>query len=95
MFLLLFFIVILIGCIVNYSQRPKVTHIHIHLPEQKQEYWAGPVPSKAQQERNLQAIFKIIEEFPNGSLATQNPEYKEEYLRRIELDLPPGVTTSH
>lgn len=88
------FLVILIVFLVRLFSRPKVNHIHIHLPEKKQEYWDGPKPSKLQEERNKQAIFKIIEEFPNGVLATENPEYMEEYLKRIELDLPPGVSTT-
>lgn len=92
--LFIIFMVILIGCVIRLSQRPRITHIHVHLPEQKQEYWDGPVPSKTQAEKNLQGIFRIIEQFPNGVLATENPEYKEEYLKRIDLDLPDGVTTT-
>lgn len=57
-------------------------------------YWDGPVPSKAQEEKNKQEIFKHLEMFPNGILATRNPEYMEEYLSRIDLDLPEGVSPS-
>jgi hypothetical protein len=55
--------------------------------------WDGPVPSKEQEEKNLQGIFDHLEKFPNGILAEKNPEYKEEYLKRIDLDLPPGIHT--
>ena len=95
MLLALLFVVVLIGILC----RPRHIVIHIHLPKQEQKEdespYYGPVPSKAQQEKNLQGIFKIIEQHPNGVLATQNPEYVEEYLKRIELDLPNGVTTSN
>lgn len=59
----------------------------------EQEYWDGPTPTKAQEEQNLQRIFKIIEQHPNGILAERNPEYVEEYLKRIDLDLPDNITT--
>lgn len=58
-----------------------------------QTYWDGPVPSKVQEERNKQAIFEHLERFPNGVLAEKNPEYMDEYLSRIDLDLPDGIHT--
>lgn len=97
--LLILFIVILIGCIIRYATRPKVVY-HIHefkIPEikpQEQTYWEGPVPSKAQESKNKAEIFKHIEKFPNGILAERNPEYVQEYLDSIDLDLPEGITPS-
>lgn len=60
----------------------------------KQGCWNGPKPTKLEKERNLQKVFSIIEQFPDGHLARQNPEYVEEYLKRIDLDLPDGVEKS-
>ncbi len=56
-------------------------------------YWDGPKPTAQQEEENLKGIVDHIEKFPNGVLAKKNPEYLEEYLKRIDLDLPPGIKT--
>lgn len=89
MLLLGLFILVFIGLIFRRPQ--KIIVVVTEKPKPEPEYWDGPKPSKAEQEANLQRIFKIIEEHPNGVLATKNPEYVEEYLNRIELDLPKGV----
>jgi hypothetical protein len=58
------------------------------------ELWNGPKPTRREQKKNKEAIFRLIEQFPDGILARNNPQYVDEYLNSIELDLPPGVTTS-
>lgn len=86
--------ILIISLLIYILLKPKRTVI-IVLKEDKQfEFWDGPAPTKREQEQNLQRIFTIIEQFPDGHLAKQNPEYVDQYLSRIELDLPAGVEKS-
>lgn len=87
MFLAVICIVILVACVIKLLRRPTITIINVH------ETWSGPLPTKRQQEQAKQRIFSIIEEFPDGVLAKNYPEYVDEYLNSIELDLPEGITT--
>lgn len=74
--------------------RPRKTVVIVVKEDKVHEFWDGPVPTEADNEQNLQRIFRIIEKFPNGYIATSNPEYLDEYLKRVELDLPEGVEKS-
>lgn len=85
-------ITILLIVIIYLLLRQSKTVVIEHKSEQ--EFWDGPKPTKLEKERNIEKVFSIIEQFPDGHLARQNPEYVEEYLKRIDLDLPDGVEKS-
>lgn len=104
---ILLIIVALLGAILYFVAKPKKEIKNLQHTESGKEdsdlvlswsrdedkYWNGPIPSAKQQEINKEKIFKHLEQFPNGFLAEKNPEYVEEYLNRIDLDLPDGITT--
>lgn len=59
-----------------------------------QHYWNGPRPSRRQEKKNKEQVFSLIEEFPNGTFAKDNPHYVDDYLETIDLDLPSGIITA-
>lgn len=87
-----FFLIILIVGLVLIIARML---IGIWKRSSEDKYWDGPKPTKLEQKRAKQAIFRHLEQFPNGELAKKNPEYVDEYVENIDLDLPPGVTTQN
>ncbi len=57
-------------------------------------YWNGPALTRFEKKKAKEGIFSVIETHPDGVFAKNNPEYVEEYLNSIELDLPAGITTA-
>ncbi|MBL7738720.1 MAG: hypothetical protein JNK14_05835 [Chitinophagaceae bacterium] len=83
--------IFLIIAVLYFALMPRRTIIVVSRGNTEHEFWDGPVPTEKEREANLQRIFRIIEAHPNGQLAKNNPEYVDEYLSRVELDLPEGV----
>jgi hypothetical protein len=87
------FILILAGII--YLRNTNTVIIYIQPVDPVQQYWDGPVPTKAQEKATKEEIFRHIERFPNGIISQRHPEYVDEYLSQIDLDLPEGITKSN
>lgn len=62
--------------------------------DKRAQYWNGPIPTNFEKRKAKESIFRIIEDYPDGAFAKNNPEYVEEYLNSIQLDLPEGITTT-
>lgn len=62
-----------------------------HRNNPDQQYWNGPKPTEKESANAKAGIIDHLEKFPNGILANRNPEYMQEFLGSIDLDLPPGI----